>query len=126
MNPFIRLAVLLLFLAPGAVFAQSMVGTWQWDDTMDGTTVTFSFEVKADGTWTVDVGNDGSVELSGVYTLDGDQMTITETGEGSPCSGVAGLYKMTITETTATASVISDKCDQRRGDGSDLVMTRVN
>ena len=114
-HPF--LFMLLLFTAPFALPAQSMVGSWIYQDTTpDGTEVTNTMTMLEDGTFTVDFASDGKVEVLGTYAIDGSQITIRDTPEESPCYGKDGVYSFSLEGDVATITLIEDACEIRRRD----------
>lgn len=118
------LFIMLLFLIPFALSAQSMVGTWTYQaPTPDGTTVTNTMTMNEDGTFTVDFTSDGKADVLGTYTIDGSKITISDTPEESPCYGKDGVYSFSIEGDTATITLIEDACELRRSDRP-MILTR--
>lgn len=108
---------LLLFITPFALSAQSMVGSWTYQDTApDGTEMTNTMVMHEDGTFTVDFASDGKVEVLGTYTIDGSKITIRDTPEESPCHGKDGVYSFTADGDSITITLIEDACEIRRRD----------
>lgn len=102
--------------------AQSVAGKWKFEIPSDQGTMVLVADIKADGTYTLDFGNDGNVEVNGTYTASGDQYTIKDSvGE---CTG-KGVYTMTATATTLTMTRISDECPDRGGPTGKMVATRL-
>jgi hypothetical protein len=125
MKLFLRaLAIAALFL-PTTIFAQSIVGVWTMSmPAEDGSTVTMQANIKADGTYALDFGADGSAEIVGKYKLDGDQVTVQDMPSGADgCAGV-GVYRYTATEKTLTMTRVSDECAGRGGPEGKMVMQR--
>lgn len=125
MKLFLRaLAIAALFL-PTTIFAQSIVGTWTMSvPAEDGSAIPIQATMKPDGTYQLDFGKDGSVEIMGKYKLDGDQVTVQDTKSGpDSCTGV-GVYRIAVTEKTLTMTRISDECANRGGPEGVMVMQR--
>lgn len=116
---------LCLFLGSQSLTAQSMIGDWYVSGQMpDGTEVTHKITFKEGGTMTVDMGNDGTVDVNSTYTMDGYRISMSDTDEASPCKGKVGVYDLVIEKEKMVAKLVEDACDARRGDGKDMVMTR--
>ena len=125
MKLFLRaLAIAALFL-PTTIFAQSIVGVWSMTmPAEDGSTMTMQADIKPDGTYALDFGADGKIEIVGKYQLDGDQVTVQDTQPGPDgCTGV-GKYQFAVTEKTLTMTRVSDECAQRGGPEGKMVMQR--
>lgn len=111
------LFILLLFMTPFALSAQSMVGTWTYQDTTpDGTEVTNTMTMNEDGSFTVDFGSDGKANVLGTYTIDGSKITISDTAKESPCYGKDGVYNFKLEGDIVTITLIEDACEIRRSD----------
>lgn len=113
----------LLFVLPFTGFAQaSLVGNWTAQGRPDeqGKPMPLTVVMKADGTYTVDFGADGKIDVEGKYTIEGDQITL----EDNVCVGKKGVFKMMVTETTSTLTVVDDPCE-RSGPPGKIVLTRV-
>jgi hypothetical protein len=103
---------LLLLLAACATYPKTgqaaLVGTWT---NSLGTVWT----AKADGTFDVDLNKDGKRDVWGKYTVDGDTITIQETGGKHPkgCKG-PGVYKFTRPDKdTLQFTLVKDACKLR-------------
>lgn len=117
----------LLFCLPFTVLAQnSIVGDWKMQIPDDqGNMMTLKVSMKADNTYAVDFGADGSVEINGKYTIEGDQMTIEDTSGPNACPNQKGVYKIVVTDTTNTMTKVSDACEGRSGPEGKMVFTRM-
>lgn len=116
----------LLFCSPLIGFAQAAtVGDWR-SSTVDekGNPATFKVSLKADGTYAVDFEEDGTIDIEGKYSIEGDQMTIEDTGGPAACKDGKGTYKFVTTETTNTLTEVTDPCD-RSGPAGKIVFTRI-
>ncbi len=116
-----------LLLLGSSLTAQSMQGSWLMEgQTEDGTAITNKISFNADGTLTVDFGNDGSIEVRAAYKQEGDKVTILAPAKEDPCHGTTGVYQVSIDGDVCTVNLVEDGCDMRRGDGKPGNMTRAN
>lgn len=106
--------LLLCFCLPLSLFAQEVVGDWQSEiPSDDGGTMILAVSIKADGTYTVDFGGDGQVEINGKYEIDKDQITVQNTS-GDECTD-KGVYNFKVTATDLIMNRVSDACPNRGG-----------
>lgn len=109
------LALLLFALSAGA-FAQQASVTGRWAGQFpnpDGTALKFTLTLT-DKTYEFDMGMDGTADLTGSYTSQGDQITIWNTNGDSECpSDKKGVYKVTQNGDTATFTKVTDDCPGR-------------
>lgn len=121
----LRILTFVCFSFPLALFADtSVVGNWQLSfPTDDGGTMTVKVSMKNDGTYTVDFGVDGTIEVNGKYKVEGDKMTIKDVSGPQSCSGT-GVYTVTVEGDTLTMKQISDECEGRSGPEGVLVFSR--
>lgn len=86
-------------------------GTWKMtimDPDGNAIAVSLTFE---DGTYKSDIGMDGSIDIEGTYTLNGDQITLTDKPDSSPMAcKEEGVYKISITGNKLSFSTVSDNC----------------
>jgi hypothetical protein len=122
----IKTTLFFLFLTlPFFLAAQDYVGSWNMPGMLeDGTKITNTVTMKADGTMTVDFGSDGAVDVNMTYTVTDGVISMTDHSKESPCHGTVGKYRIAVSGDTMTATLVDDPCDARRGDGSKMVMTR--
>ncbi|MEL6391509.1 MAG: hypothetical protein AAFY36_08425 [Bacteroidota bacterium] len=121
-NKFIALAAILLAL-PLCLSAQNVTGDWAMSGTTpDGQAFNTSVSFHADGTMTVDMGNDGTVDIQANYTHADGQISISDSAEASPCYGKTGVYNISIDGDQMSVSLVSDPCDARRIER--MVLTR--
>lgn len=111
----LKLVLLLLcFCIPMGLFAQDVVGTWQTEiPTEDGGTMLMAVTLNADGTYGVDFGPDGKIEISGKYEINKGQMTIQNVS-GDDCTE-KGVYNFKVTATDLIMNRVSDPCIGRSG-----------
>ena len=69
----------------------------------------------AAGKYMVDFGNDGTIEIEGVYELQETQMTIKDTGGERACLNQVGVYSFKVTTEDLIMTPISDPCEGRSG-----------
>ncbi len=118
-----RLFLAIMTILPFGLMAQSPVGAWKMsvpDETGKMTPVTVT--MSAEGTYAVDFGADGVVDIKGKYTLDGGKMTIQDT-EGSGCTE-QGVYTLKVDGDTLTMTRVSDGCANRGGPEGVMSMQR--
>ncbi len=98
----------------------SIVGSWAV--TAGPRSYTFTF--KSNNTYQVDFGSDGSIEVTGTYTLDGSKLVMKDTGGTMQCKGdTGGIYEVSLNGNEATFKMIEDKCNGRKGMNG-VTMTR--
>lgn len=105
-----------------SISAQSVVGTWKFEFPTDQGTLIMTANIKADGTYALDFGNDGAVEVTGKYTLSGDEFTVQD--DAGDCTG-KGVYKIKVDDTTMTMTRVSDECPNRGGPEGVMVSKRM-
>ena len=119
------IAVFTLF-TPFFLSAQSVVGDWLMDAVApDGSLVKNKLSIKDNGIMEIDFGNDGTVNVVTSYTVDGDKISLKDTSEDSPCYNVVGVYQFKIKGNTNTVRLVDDPCEARRGEGTEMLMTRI-
>jgi len=119
------LFVAALLASPLFLNAQSFVGNWAFEGVdQAGNAATHTISFSTDGTLTVDFASDGTVDVESTYTMDGDIISFSDTSDKSPCYGKVGKYHMKVESDKIIASLVEDPCDARRGDGTDLIMTK--
>lgn len=87
-----------------------------WKMTMpgpDGTELVVLLTLD-NGKYQGDLGNDGQIDVSGTYTLNGDQITLQDdpTNSTNPCEE-PGTYTITIDGDQMTMTLESDTCNRR-------------
>lgn len=117
-----NLLVGLLFLLPFTGFAQISIVSEYTSQAPDeqGNMIPLKVSMKADGSFTVDFGGDGSVDVNGKYTIEGDQIILLD----NFCPDQKGVFKLEMTETVTTFTVVTDPC-KRGGPEGKIVLTRV-
>lgn len=116
----------LLFCLPFSLMAQNaaLVGDWKTqipDNT--GKLMPIKLTMKNDGTFTVDFGVDGTNDIAGKYTIEGEQITIVETT--GTCPDKKGIYKIAVTASTFNMNRVSDECENRGGPEGKMVFTKM-
>lgn len=108
--------VLLALFLP--VFATAQVeGDWGLQvPNEDGTTMTIKLSLKA-GIYQVDMGNDGTVEVEGKYTIDGSTIKVQDVSGENACTGegTEGEYTFTVDAKTFVMTRVKDACEGRGG-----------
>lgn len=123
MNSLKHLFLVLCLILPASLMAQSVVGTYKLQVPNDeGGTTPFKVELKADNTYSVDVGMDGAIDWTGKYSLDGNQITIQD--DNGECTA-KGLYTYTVSATELKMTMVKDDCPNRGNPDAPMVMTRM-
>ncbi len=117
----------LLFCLPFTGFAQtSIVGDWTMQiPDEQGNMFPLKVSMKTNGTYVVDFGADGSSEIEGKYSIEGDKITIEDISGPNACPNQKGVYTFVVTETTNTMTKVSDACEERGGPEGKMVFTRM-
>ena len=98
------LFVLLFMLSFSVIgFSQSVVGDWYIDE------AGWKLSFKSDGTYAVDLGVDGTIDITGKYTIDGQTLTIKD---DAGCTA-EGKYKFGLESGSMWVDPISDGCSER-------------
>jgi len=116
MKQFLLLA--LLVVSPMLLAAQhDMTGSWvSSGETPEGESWSIKLTFDEDGTYSVDMNADGSVEVQGDYTIDGDQITLQDKPGDNSCES-PGVYKFNVEGDNCTVTVVADDCPGRRETG---------
>lgn len=123
MKTFLHLFLACMTMLPFGLMAQSPVGTWKTSiPDENGKMTPMKVQLSEDGTYAVDFGYDGTIEIMGKYTVDGRKMTIQD-AEGSDCTA-QGVYTLKIEGDTLTMTRISDGCPNRGGPDGVMTMQR--
>ena|SRR5215210_6043345 len=70
--------------------------------------------IRADGGFDVDLNRDAAADITGVYRLRGDQMTISNTGgESMPGCEWPGVYQYKLSNDKLRFNVVEDACTER-------------
>ena len=105
-------------LLPLSLVAQDpLVGDWKTMIPGDqGQMVPMKVSIKADGTYALDFGMDGTVDINGAYQRNGDDMTIWDVSGQTDCDK-KGVYKVAIASDGKSYSMtrVSDECQGRGG-----------
>ncbi|TNE63705.1 MAG: hypothetical protein EP344_04220 [Bacteroidetes bacterium] len=120
-----RILIALFFCIPMGLFAQSIAGDWetQVPGQEEGTLMTIKVKMAEDGTYAVDLGGDGAVDITGKYQMKDGVVTIQDDGTSpDSCTG-KGMYKVEKSDTTLTMTKISDECEGRGGQEGKMEFT---
>lgn len=122
----IRIVAFLCFAFPLSLSAQnSPVGNWKLTvPTENGGTMDVKVSIKSDGTYTVDFGMDGNVEVNGEYKLNGNNMTIKDVSGADSCSH-EGVYSFEVTDSSLKMTRVSDPCENRGGPDGVMMFSKV-
>lgn len=98
-----------------SLFAQDIVGTWQWTaEDEDGEEQAAILEFDEDLTLTMDLGADGTVEFESDYIYTDRRLFISSTSEEDACAGMQGVYSFELEGDMAFMELVSDECDIRK------------
>ena len=124
MTKFSRLLLAIAFVLPMGLAAQTTpAGTWKMTiPDQDGKDVPVQVVITDSGTYAVDFGVDGKVDISGKYTIDGDKMMIQDDA-GSECTA-KGVYTFKTDGKSLTMTRVSDECEGRGGPDGVMKMDR--
>ena len=118
-----RILILVCVSLPLSLFSQNITGSWKMTvPTEDGGSVQFKATINADGTYSLDFGADGQVEVTGKYSVKDGVMTFHDVS-GSDCTA-KGVYKVSVSGDTLTMTRVSDGCENRGGPEGVMKMTR--
>lgn len=118
----------LILLFSSGLSAQKLDGAWKChDETREGRKANLKLLMNKDGTFGLDIGNDGSVDIKGTYTIEGDKMTIYDTtGEEACDTKQKGVYRIQWTKKAFTMVTLSEECPNRGGPiGEEIVFSRM-
>lgn len=105
--------------------AQSPVGNWKMTvPTEDGSTMSVKVSIKSDGTYNVDFGMDGNVEVKGEYKLSGNQMTIKDVSAGENSCAGEGVYTFEVSGSSLKMTRVKDACPNRGGPEGVMVFSK--
>ena len=105
---------LILHLFAPSIFPQPPVGIWNAQvKTADGQPFTWQFQVHEDGTYSIDFGIDGIIDITGNYSTDGDKITVQDKTGETRCQE-QGVYKFQVMDDVLQLKPIVDECDFRR------------
>jgi len=112
-----------LDMLPLGLMAQNPVGTWKMSiPDEDGKMTPLKLSLLEDGSYAIDFGLDGNIDIKGKYTVEGGKMTIQDT-EGSDCTE-QGVYSLKIEGDILTMTRLSDGCAGRGGPEAVMTMQR--
>lgn len=113
------LAALVICLPLFASAQQDFVGNWKTAIAMeDGSSLPTSVSILDDGSYTIDFGIDGQVDVKGQYVIEGERVTIVDQVTlAVECAGVKGVYRFTADASTLVMEKIDDPCPGRGGEG---------
>ncbi len=122
-TPLFRLLLAIVVASPLGLSAQSPAGNWKTSvPNAEGKMMLLQVNIMDNGTYTIDFGADGTVEIKGKYTLDKETMTIQDT-EGSDCME-SGVYTFKVEGDNLTMTRIKDGCANRGGPEGVMQMER--
>ena len=94
-------------------FGQSIEGSWKISAKDDqGVERTAVITFGSDSSLKVDLNSDGTIDITGNYTLEGDKVTIKDAQGEMACEG-AGTFQYAITGDEMRFSLVQDPCQGR-------------
>lgn len=128
MKTLVKLFFAMILCLPLNLQAQSkaVAGDWKMEiQSEEGISIVVKASIKDDGTYTIDFGNDGQVEINGEYRLKGDHMVIKDVSGTLACTTGQGIYKYTVSATSLTMEKVKDDCENRGGPSGKMTMTKI-
>lgn len=114
------LSILIAILSFSFTLEEDITGKWLMDTAYGPLAIHF----MEDGTYNVDLGNDGEIDVFGNYTLSNGEVTFKDNGGKMACPPeLEGIYSYTLTGDEMIFHLVSDDCEDRAGDVWEL--TRV-
>jgi hypothetical protein len=121
--------VAFMLVTPFFMAAQAVpehVGDWMYELTQeDGSKVPIKLTLQNNGMILSDIGNDGTIDVFVVYTINEDKITIRDVNTDSACYDIIGVYQLKIKGGTNTVKVVHDPCESRRNGHADIQMKRM-
>jgi len=119
--------VLVIMLAPFFGFAQSdLHGSWLINYETENGPIEILLELMESGEHQVDLGNDGTADIKGVWTAEGGQVTIVDKeGEAACQDDKGGVFTYQVEGDQLTLTTINDPCERGGPEGL-MVFTRKN
>ncbi len=112
MKTLLKFCFLLCFVSANSLMAQSIAGDWLHMFSSPDGEFPLTLSIGEDGTYSVDMGQDGSIELKGTYTLDGDKLTMQDTSGEAMCDQ-KGIYSVKVDGKKMVFTRIEDTCEGR-------------
>ena len=122
-----KLVLALILALPLTFFAQSVEGSWKITFPGPDNTTMDAVLTLTGGNYTVDLGNDGSINVEGTYAIEGDQITVQDTKGDQACIGdnTAGKYTFTVDDKSFVMTKVNDPCEGRGGPEGKMAFTRI-
>lgn len=118
------LAAFSLSLCHAQLSADDFAGSWaRTFSSPEGESYEVVLTFKADNSYEVEWTGDTTPEITGKFTLDGDQMTMMDNKSEGSCE-VPGVYQISLAGDNVTIALVSDECEPRKGDGKPKTWTR--
>lgn len=108
-----------------AIQAQDLEGKWKSEVPTDEGTLIILLVMDSDDTYTVDLGGDGTIDIYGEFSVDGDEIFITDTEGPEACPDETGVYKFTVSDTEFLMERVSDPCEGRGGPEGKMAFKRM-
>lgn len=112
MKMLVKVVALICCFSASSLMAQSVVGDWKHLFSSPDGDFPLTLSFGEDGTYSVDMGQDGSTELKGSYTVKGDQITMQDT-EGEMMCDQKGIYSFKVEGKSMVFTRIEDACEGR-------------
>jgi outer membrane lipoprotein-sorting protein len=121
------LCALFLLTLTATAFTQRSAIMGKWTGAFagpDGQSMKFTM-VISDDTYQIDFGMDGTPDVTGAYTADGDQVTVWDTAGENICpSDQKGVYRYAVEGDMVTFTKVTDACPGRGNEP--MVLKRAN
>ena len=100
------------FFSASSLMAQSITGDWEHLFSSPEGDYPLTLSIGEDGTYSVDLGQDGSIEVKGTYSIDGDKLTMQDTSGEMMCDQ-KGVYSFKIEGKSMVFTRVEDGCEGR-------------
>ncbi len=95
--------------------AQSkLTGTWEAKFMNDANSMELLFKITEEEGYTLDMNKDGSVEVSGNWKIEGEQIQFEDSGGPMACRSSEGVYTYQLNGDTLNLTLVQDDCPGRK------------
>ena len=106
--------------------AQSkLTGIWEAKFMNDANSMELLFKITEED-YSLDMNKDGSVEVSGKWKIEGEQIQFEDSGGPMACRSAVGIYKYKLDGDSLNLTLIQDDCPGRKMMMPSVAWTRVS